>query len=188
MFRYSLSDPDLTIPFTVYTDTSYKQASGVISQNNKPIVLFSRGLINTQRTYTISNKELIVIVECLNQFCGILFDYEINLFPYHKNLVYAATLSESQRVMLWKLILKYFGPNIKHNSGVDNIGSIRHCTLKSRTSLVWHMRKLNTGNCHFSLIYLPISIFIYIFYSTGESADGDNPGGVATTSNSLQHH
>ena len=36
-------------------------------------------------------------------------------------MVYAATLSESQRVVRWWLVLKYFGPNIHHIYGVDNI-------------------------------------------------------------------
>ena len=60
-------------------------------------------------------------MEFLKQFRGILFGYEINLFPDHKNLVYVATLSESQRVMRWILILKEFGPNIQHISVVENI-------------------------------------------------------------------
>ena len=45
----------------------------------------------------------------------------MNLNSDHKNMVYATTLSESQRVMRWRLILKYFGPNIQHISGVKNI-------------------------------------------------------------------
>ena len=60
-------------------------------------------------------------MECLKQFQRILFGYEINIFSNHKNLVYATTLSESQRVMLWILILKEFGPNIQHIAVVDNI-------------------------------------------------------------------
>ena len=32
-----------------------------------------------------------------------------------------ATLSESQRVMRWRLILEEFGPNILHIAGVENI-------------------------------------------------------------------
>ena len=62
-------------------------------------------------------------MECLNKFLGILFGYEINVLSYHKNLVYAATLSESQRVMRWRIILEEFGPNIQHIAGVDNIVS-----------------------------------------------------------------
>ena len=38
-------------------------------------------------------------------------------------MVYAATLSESQRLMRWGLILKEFGSNTQHIAGVDNIVS-----------------------------------------------------------------
>ena len=49
--------------------------------------------------------------------------YEINVFSYHKNMVYAATLNESQRVIRWQLILEYFGTNIQHIAGFENIVS-----------------------------------------------------------------
>ena len=53
----------------------------------------------------------------------ILFGYEINVFSYHKNMVYAATLIELQWVMCWQLILKEFGPNIQHICEAYNIVS-----------------------------------------------------------------
>ena len=56
-------------------------------------------------------------MEFLNKFCGILFGYEINVLSDHKNMVYAATLSEYQKVILWQLIIEGFGPNIQHISG-----------------------------------------------------------------------
>ena len=74
-----------------------------------------------QCDYTTTEKELLAIVECLKKFWGILFGYEINVLLDHENLVYAPTLSESQRVMRWKIILKESGPNIQHITGVDNI-------------------------------------------------------------------
>jgi hypothetical protein len=43
------------------------------------------------------------------------------VFSDHKNLVCAATVSESQRVMRWRLILEEFGPNIQHIAGIDNV-------------------------------------------------------------------
>jgi hypothetical protein len=43
------------------------------------------------------------------------------VFSDHKNLVYAALVSESQRVMRWRLILEEFGPNIQHIAGIDNV-------------------------------------------------------------------
>ena len=113
--------PDWKLPFTVHTDASDKQLSDFISQNNKPIAFFTRRLIKPQLNYTTTEKELLAIVERLNQFWGILFGDEINVFSDHKNLIYAATLSDSQRVMHWQLILKEFGPNIQHIAGVENI-------------------------------------------------------------------
>ena len=87
----------------------------------KPIAFFSIRPIKLQHKFTTIQKELLSVVEFINQFRGILFGYEINLFSYHKNLVYSATLSEYQRVIWWKLILGQFVPNIQHIAGFDNI-------------------------------------------------------------------
>jgi hypothetical protein len=116
-----LNYPDWSKPFDIHTDASDKQLGAVISQNGKPIAFFSRRLSKAQRNYTTTEKELLSIVECLKQFRGILFGYKLNVFSDHKNLVYAATVSESQRVMRWRLILEEFGPNIQHIAGIDNV-------------------------------------------------------------------
>ena len=126
-----LSYPDWIIPFLVQTDASDKQLGAFIGQNNKPIPFFLRIIIKPQRNYTTTEKELLAIVECLNKFCGIIFGYEINVFSYHKNMVYATTLSESQRVMRWQLIIKNIGPNIQHMVGVYNTVSDRLSRLPS---------------------------------------------------------
>ena len=101
-----LSYPDWKLPLTVHTDDYDKQLGAVISQNNRPIAFLSRKLGKPQRNYTTTEKELLAIVECLKQFRGIIFGYEINVFSDRKNMVYAATLSEYQRVMRWQLILE----------------------------------------------------------------------------------
>ena len=38
----------------------------------------------------------------------------------HKKLVYTSNHSESQRVMCWRIIIEYFGPNVQHISGFEN--------------------------------------------------------------------
>ena len=78
-------------------------------------------LSKSNHNYATTEKELLAIVECLKEVRGIIFGYEINVFSDHKNLVYAATLSESQRVMRWLLIIEEFGSSIQHIAGVDNI-------------------------------------------------------------------
>ena len=60
--RTLLSYPYWKIPFTLHTDTSDKQLGDVISQSNKPIELFSKGIINSQRNHTMNNSELLAIV------------------------------------------------------------------------------------------------------------------------------
>ena len=126
-----LSYPYWKVPFTVHTDASDKQLCAVIIQNNKPIALFSIILSKPQHKYTTTEKELLTIVECLNQFQVILFVYEINVFSYHNNLIYTTTLSESQRVMWWRLFIEEFGRNIQNIAGV---GSILSYTLSILTS------------------------------------------------------
>ena len=107
-----LSNPDWKILLKVHNDASDKNSGAVINQNNKPIASLSIKLTKPQSNYTTTEKELLKIVKCLKQFCGILFGYEIEEFSYHKNLVYAATLSEFQQVMRWRLILEDFRNNI----------------------------------------------------------------------------
>ena len=112
-----LNYPDWSKPFDIHTDASDYQLGAVISQDKKPIAFFSRKLNSAQRNYTTTEKELLSIVECVKEFRNILFGYKINVFSDHKNLVHAATMSQSQRVMRWRLILEEFGPDIKHISG-----------------------------------------------------------------------
>ena len=75
-----LSYSDWKITFTVHTNASDKHLGDVIIQNNKTIILLSMMLIKLQRNYTTNEKELLAIVECLNEFQGIPFGYEINVF------------------------------------------------------------------------------------------------------------
>ena len=118
-----LNYPYWSKPFVVHTDASDKQLGAVISQDDKPIACFSCRLSKLQRNCTTIEKKLLSIVECLKKFRNILFGYEIHIFSDHKNLVYEATLSESQRIMRWWLLLEDFGPHIHHIAGIDNINA-----------------------------------------------------------------
>ena len=84
------------ILFILHTEPSDKQLGTVISKNKKLIELLLRKLRKPQCYYTMSDKEILLIVK---QFQGILFGYEINVYPYHKNLFYATNMSEYQIVM-----------------------------------------------------------------------------------------
>ena len=68
-----LNYPDCKILFIVHNDASDKQVGAVISQNDKSITFLSIRLSKPQRNYTMTEKELLSIVECLKQFRVILF-------------------------------------------------------------------------------------------------------------------
>ena len=59
------NSPYWMIPFTVHSDASDKQLGDVMVNNNKTIALLYRELKNPQRNYTTNEKELLLIVKCL---------------------------------------------------------------------------------------------------------------------------
>ncbi len=64
-----LAYPDFTKPFEIYTDSSTMQLGAVITQDNRPIVFFSRKLSETQTKYSVTKIELLaMIVETLKEF------------------------------------------------------------------------------------------------------------------------
>ncbi len=58
-----LAYPDYTKPFEVYMDASSLQLGAGIVQNGQPITLFSRKLSETQKKYSVTEQELLSILE-----------------------------------------------------------------------------------------------------------------------------
>jgi hypothetical protein len=55
-------------PFETYTDASSMHLGAVITQHNRPIAFFSRKISETQQKYSITEIELLAIVETLKEF------------------------------------------------------------------------------------------------------------------------
>ena len=79
-----LNYTDWMIPFTVHIYTSDKKSSAVISTNNKSISCLSRRSSKPQHNYNMTENELILILECLKKYLGVIFGYEINVFSDNK--------------------------------------------------------------------------------------------------------
>ena len=116
----SLAYPNYSIPFEVYTDASSRQLGAVIVQNNRPLAYFSRKLSETQRKYSVTELELLSIVETLKEFKGILWGQRIKVYTDHKNLMQEALGLTSDRVYRWRLLLEEYGPEITYIKGIDN--------------------------------------------------------------------
>ena len=63
-----LAYPDHNKPFEIEMDSSYYQLGGVIKQDGRPVVYYSRKLIAAQKNYTTIEKECLAIVEILKHF------------------------------------------------------------------------------------------------------------------------
>jgi hypothetical protein len=88
-------------PFEIYTDASSTQLGSVIAQENRPIAFFSRKLSKTQQKYSVTEIELLAIVEILKEFKGMLWGQDIKVYSDHQNLTRDALGLISDRVYRW---------------------------------------------------------------------------------------
>jgi len=115
-----LAYPNYSEVFEIYTDASSRQLGAVITQNNRILAFFSRKLSDTQKRYSVTELELLSIVECLKEFKGMLWGQRIKVFTDHKNLIQDALGLASDRVYRWRLLLEEYGPEIVYIKGIDN--------------------------------------------------------------------
>eukprot|EP00804_Cyclotella_cryptica_P000397 CCRYP_008717-RA/>CCRYP_008717-RA protein AED:0.29 eAED:0.29 QI:0/0/0/1/0/0/2/0/315 len=115
-----LAYPDFSKEFEIYTDASSKQLGSVITK-----------LSVMQLKYSVTEIELLVIVETLKEFKGILWGQQIKVYTDHKNLIQDALGLTSDRVYWWRLLLEEYGTKIVHIKGIHNTVADAICRLDS---------------------------------------------------------
>ena len=116
-----LSYPRYGQTFYIHTNASKFLMGGVISQKEGPIAFFSKKFNKAQLKYTVTEKELLSIVETLKQFKTMLFGQKIVVFTDHKNLTYDNSDYSSDRVLRQRLLLEEYGAKILYIKGEKNI-------------------------------------------------------------------
>ncbi len=97
------------------------QLGAVITQNNRPIVFFRRKLSKTQQKYSVTEIELLAIVEMLKEFKGMPWGQDITVYTDHKNLTRDAQGLTSDRVYHWgRLLLEEYALKIIYIKGIHN--------------------------------------------------------------------
>jgi len=144
-----LAYPDYSKPFEIYTDASTKQLGAVIVQDNRPVAFFSRKLSDAQTRYSITELELLAIVETLKEFKGMLWGQRIKVYTDHKNLITDALGLSSDRVYRWRLLLEEYGPEIVyikgiHNTVADAISRLDYDPAANPDRLSYHMSQVQT--------------------------------------------
>jgi hypothetical protein len=115
-----LAYPDFSKSFEIYTDTSSTQLGAVITQDNRPIAFFSRKVSKMQQKYSVTEIELLAIVETLKEFKGMLWGQNIMVYTDHHNLTRDALGLTSGRVYQWWLLLEEYAPEIIYIKGIHN--------------------------------------------------------------------
>ena len=64
---------DYSKAYEIYTDASSRQMGAVITQQNRSIAFFIRKLSVTQQEYSVTEIELLAVVEMLKEFKGMLW-------------------------------------------------------------------------------------------------------------------
>ena len=113
-----LTYPDFNKPFEIHTDASDIQLGACISQDGKPIAFYSRKLNPAQTRYTVTERELLSIVETFKEFRNILLGQQLIVHTDHQNLTYKKF--NSDRVMRWRLYIEEYSPNLQYIPGSKN--------------------------------------------------------------------
>ena len=101
-----LAYPDYSHVFEIYTDASSRQLGAVITQRGRPIAFFSRKLSTAQQKYSVTELELLSIVETLKEFREMIWDQRIKVYTDHQNLERNALGLTSNRVYIGCSYLK----------------------------------------------------------------------------------
>ncbi len=80
-----------------------------------------------QQKYSVTEVELLAIVETLKEFKGMLKRQKIKVYMDHKNLIQDALGLTSDRVYRWWLLMEEYGPEIIHIKGIHN--TVAHAIL-----------------------------------------------------------
>ncbi len=83
-------------------------------------MFFSRKLSEAQSKDSVTEIELLAMVETFKEFQGMLWGQTIKIYTDHKNLTHDALGLTSDRVYCWQLLLEEFAPEIVYIKGIHN--------------------------------------------------------------------
>ena len=81
-----LTYPGFNENFKIYTDASNLQLGAVILQKGKPIAFYSRKRTESQQRYTVTERELLSIIETMKSFRTILLGQKLRIHTDHTSL------------------------------------------------------------------------------------------------------
>ena len=122
-----LTLPDNSKPYHVEADSSDFTTRAVLSQKNSeddkwhPVTFLSKSLSPVERNYKIHNKEMLAIIQALEEWRHFLegAKHQFEIWTDHKNLEYFILANKlNQRQARWSLLLARFNFLLHHHPGM----------------------------------------------------------------------
>ena len=112
---------------------------------------FSQKFSNMQCKYSVTEIELLAIVETLKEFKGMLWGQNIKVFTDYANLMRDALGSTSDWVYQWRLLLEEYGPKIVyikgiHNTIADAVSWLKYDPSVNQTAESFHTTKVRNNS------------------------------------------
>lgn len=117
-----LALPDFSLPFELHTDASDYAIGGVLMQNGHPIAFESRKLNETERRYTVQEKEMTAIVHCLRVWRHYLLGSHFSVKTDNVATSYFQTQKKlSPKQARWQDFLAEFDYTLEYKPGKVNV-------------------------------------------------------------------
>ncbi|KAE8654205.1 hypothetical protein F3Y22_tig00117056pilonHSYRG01112 [Hibiscus syriacus] len=120
--EHVLALPDFTMPFEVHTDASNFAIGGVLMQEGHPIAFESRKLNDTERRYTVQEKEMTAIIHCLRVWRHYLLGAHFTIKTDNVATSYFQTQKKlSPKQARWQDFLAEFDYTLEYKPGKANV-------------------------------------------------------------------
>ena len=115
-----LAHPDLSSPFSIFTDASDVGLGAVLTQFGQPVWFASRVLTSAEIKYDTRQKECLAIMFGLEKFKPYFFGNQVTVFTDHGNLRWLMDQEQKGRLGRWQLYLQQFDFVINYVKGELN--------------------------------------------------------------------
>ena len=129
--------PYFSKTFHLWSDSSDFQLGGTLIQESSdgkllPLGFYTSKLNASQLNCTISEKELLGIIEFMKTFQGIILGFEFIVHTDHLNLLYQKL--PNLWMCKWRLMMGEFHPTVVHCAGIknDSIDALSRLPMKQK--------------------------------------------------------
>ncbi|GKC95346.1 putative nucleotidyltransferase, ribonuclease H [Tanacetum coccineum] len=125
--------PDVTMPFELHTDASDFAIGGVLMQDGHPIAFESWKLNETERKYTVQEKEMTTVVHCLRIWRHYLLGLRFAIKTDNIVTSYFQTQKKlSPKQARWQDFLAELDYQLEYKPGKANVEGLEHDPLPKK--------------------------------------------------------